>query len=68
MGEWISVEDRLPQAGQVVKYKAEIWRFGSMDRIDSFSGVFDGEYFGDADYDDHYENVTHWQPLPEPPK
>lgn len=51
--EWISVEDRLPDVGKFVLIYNEI------------NGVlldyYDGATFG-------YYDVTHWMPLPNPPK
>ena len=51
--EWISVKDRLPDVGKFVLIYNEI------------NGVcldyHDGVTFG-------YYDVTHWMPLPEPPK
>ena len=51
--EWISVKDRLPDVGKFVLIYNEI------------NGVLldyhDGATFG-------YYDVTHWMPLPEPPK
>ena len=66
--EWISVEDRMPEIGAMVllcgKYENEV--------IIAYcaTGYFDGityrEHWG-ADINGTAE-VTHWQPLPEPPK
>ena len=51
--EWISVKDRLPDVGKLVLIYSEI------------NGVcmdyHDGATFG-------YYGVTHWMPLPNPPK
>ena len=70
MSEWISVEDELPKNDLVliinelgditvgsheIKHDGACWRVGN----DCVSW----------DYDFNYEfYVTHWQPLPEPPK
>jgi hypothetical protein len=60
--EWISCDDKLPATRKTVLI------------YDEYEGVSAGYY--DSDYakfrsiDDVYRscNVTHWQPLPEPPK
>ena len=62
MSEWINVEDRLPENEDMVLtafkctyiYNACIYR----------DMVFECMQSGDNVVDD----VTHWQPLPEPPK
>ena len=61
--EWISVKDRLPE-----NYKTVLgyYKDGDMEFLEYRKGVFisydeDG-YPSEADY------VTHWRPLPEPPK
>ena len=62
-GEWISVDDRLPEAGKLVLC---IWERGD-----------DKQNYGFGRYQAHdvwYVSnegmpcVTHWMPLPEPPK
>jgi hypothetical protein len=58
--KWISVDERLPEhSSDVLFFSAEI---GSVE-----AGFFDGAYFGDA-VSEPVMDVTHWQPLPEPPK
>ncbi len=63
--EWISVKDRLPEKNgryitTVCKYK---------DEIDVFDLWYEDDdwYIDEGDYMYEYE-VTHWMPLPEPPK
>ena len=51
--EWIPVKDRLPDVGKFVLIYNEI----NGVRLD----YHDGATFG-------YYDVTHWMPLPEPPK
>lgn len=70
MNEWISVKDRLPET--------KVDSFGdTSDYVLAYRchpvGCVDIEYYdkglnrwnGDNQYDGH---ITHWQPLPEPPK
>ncbi len=59
---WISVEDELPESGQcVLLYSPK-------------SGVGEGAWLSDKGYFEQWRwntiltNVTHWMPLPEPPK
>lgn len=67
MSEWISVEDRLPEEAQ------EVLCFRGTD-IGALMDVY--TYIGDNKWEDSYENwnygdlegITHWMPLPEPPK
>ena len=76
--EWISVEDRLPEdVGEVLvcnwnehtdmdctvayyQAKRDMWH-ASTDMLDAFN--YDGGAQINIDQD-----VTHWMPLPEPPK
>lgn len=53
--EWISVDDRLPGAdGRYISYNGEDIKIRSFDPVRQGSWIL-GE-------------VTHWMPLPEPPK
>ena len=67
--QWISVEERLPEPYKNVL----VWRDNYLDDsgcvgID-FTFTFNG---GDVEWADHMRTwksvVTHWMPLPEPPK
>ena len=51
--EWISVDDRLPDVGNIVLIYSETYGVC----LDSYS---------DDTFD--YFDVTHWMPLPQPPK
>ena len=59
MAEWISVKDRLPKEGEVVvvyiKPKVGV-------------GYAEVDIYLMGDFDEYSEGVTHWMPLPEPPK
>ena len=61
--QWISVNDRLPEE-ELIEVLVLISGDGWHD--------YDIAYFAlgkwHDKYDDHVEGVTHWQPLPEPPK
>ena len=65
--EWISVEDRLPDDCYLMEKADEylICCSGYVTSAMYLDGVF--TRFGDWQNND-YENVTHWQPLPKPPK
>ena len=56
MSEWISVKDRLPEPWTEVL----VWR-GSEYPIVSSEVTSTGLWC-------HFFNITHWMPLPEPPK
>ena len=73
MSEWISVKDRLPDEDDINDYlitdgkrcfvgfyhhKAKGW--------DNFTLGWIQEYYADGEVDDI--EITHWMPLPEPPK
>ena len=67
MSEWISVKDRLPEKPQncLVYYKHwctedDYWAIGMasyINEIEAFVGI-----------DSKYYVITHWMPLPTPPK
>lgn len=70
MSEWISVKDRLPKSGQDVLAlgldmgKGPGRHYGVLN--------WDGSGFFLVDDDEgicnQWEYITHWKPLPEPPK
>lgn len=68
--QWVSVKDRLPDDGDtvlVIGRKVGEMRF-DIPRISEYSG---GEWWADSgDYLICYSGVeiTHWMPMPEPPK
>lgn len=61
-GEWISVKDRPPNAGEwIIVYPTR----------SVIGDVAEAYYIGDGVFTDEYYNfrgITHWMPLPEPPK
>lgn len=66
MSEWISVKERLPEKGQNVLVFATSKYIGtekiSIDRLEE--GERDSIWF----FTHGWFDVTHWMPLPEPPK
>jgi hypothetical protein len=69
--QWISVKNRMPKHDQQVLYRIEIKTKNGIGykldygEYDLERQVFYGEYF---DYVDEGWSITHWMPLPEPPK
>ena len=67
---WISVEDRLPEIGKnVLVYDC----FSELEQIPELSmstAHYDGMVWRDYLSNRHIysEEITHWQPLPSPPK
>ena len=59
MSEWISVKERLPEHGQITLCYDD----GEMDcdQWDEWANVWVG-------HSQRVIRVTHWMPLPEPPK
>lgn len=58
--EWISVKDRLPE-----KRKDVLCCFNGIRKMVEISWMDSTRCFL---YEDIYGKVTHWMPLPEPPK
>jgi hypothetical protein len=78
--KWIPVTERLPDIGGcclvVVKYKYDFEKEYNYDTdVATFNFGYDCEYidgqwntYVDWDEGQQYIHVTHWMPLPEPPK
>ena len=72
MGDWISVDDRLPEDGDVV-LEFGTW-CGEIDGKCEFPvievcSIYNGMYECSGDYYSCWlEDVTHWMPLPNPPE
>ena len=67
--EWISVDDRLPEEGEYVLCVLKGFNYGGKIQVCKFVPA---DNFKDKPYFEHFRNgfpsVTHWMPLPEPPK
>jgi len=74
MSEWISVKERLPESPEKGSLPVIIASYSSMRKIYHIGYVeFQKNYFYDRYnekivIDDPYWQITHWMPLPEPPK
>ena len=67
--EWISVDDRLPEEGEYVLCVLKGFNYGGKIQVCKFVPA---DKFKDKPYFEHFRNgfpsVTHWMPLPNPPK
>ena len=67
--EWVSVDDRLPEEGEYVLCVLKGFNYGGKIQVCKFVPA---DKFKDKPYFEHFRNgfpsVTHWMPLPEPPK
>lgn len=60
--QWISVEDRLPEDGQrVITFRNGIYEFQSFEKRRN-------GWMNDENWFWSMATVTHWMPLPQPPK
>ena len=69
--EWISVEDKMPTFNkEVLTYTPNLYLQIYVDAYDGYYGEDDNEWIeGWRWRGDVGENkITHWMPLPEPPK
>lgn len=66
---WISVEERLPELESFVLCRLKGFQYGGNTQVCRYRAA---DKYVDHPYFDHYRNgfpvVTHWMPLPEPPK
>ena len=69
--KWISVEERLPElipcnAGTAYSEAVIVWTNGRKAMVAVWDGI---DFLCAADYWEAWgEKITHWMPLPEPPK
>lgn len=67
--EWISVKDRLPKYNEVVlvydNWLPSLEPYLNTSNYNEKDGLW-YDYLGDENK--YSENVTHWMPLPKPPK
>ena len=67
--EWVSVKDRLPEEGEYVLCVLKGFNYGGKIQVCKFVPA---DKFKDKPYFEHFRNgfppVTHWMPLPHPPK
>jgi hypothetical protein len=62
--KWISVKERLPESGT----RALVMRFDFVTKTPFYDLLwFDNGYWWNRNFTGDYA-VTHWMPLPEPPK
>ena len=65
LGEWISVKDRLPEAGG---YVACIAKRNPFSRFMPMVARIEKNGWVNPITEQYISEVTHWMPLPEPPK
>lgn len=69
MSGWISVKDRLPITIENIRGQFDLVEVivfdGVQVKADFYKAGMTKEFWGQFEY---LDNVTHWQPLPEPPK
>ena len=67
--EWISVTERLPEEGDYALCVLKGFNYGGKIQVCKFVPA---DKFKDKPYFEHFRNgfpsVTHWMPLPQPPK
>lgn len=64
--KWISVKDQLPAESEIVLVFAGNSRFGKY--FIDYIAIFDDENGLPIWFDPPSTGITHWMPLPEPPK
>jgi len=65
MDNWISVEEKMPNIGQEVLVYPATWKYDVLvDQIRVYNNGHWKPQFGDTTL----KGITHWMPLPLPPK
>ena len=64
VNQWISCKDKMPEHGVTVL----IYTGNHMISLAWYDKVMEYFYICDSDYKYNPLDVTHWQPLPKPPK
>lgn len=67
MSDWISVKDRLPTPSSDCRYSLYLAIHAGWDHHATVL-MFDNEMLNFTRHGDDTQKVTHWMPLPEPPK
>lgn len=62
---WISVKDRMPEDGKYLVYAKNIAGYRPLDNPVFVAECYHGIWVFEGWENNH---ITHWQPLPEPPK
>ena len=70
--EWIDIDDELPNEKTVVvvleKHSVDAKIFNTVLNVPSLAEMSEDKEWFDFNTTDQLECVTHWMPLPEPPK
>jgi len=68
VSEWVAVETRLPEIGDL--FSKEVLAYdGNSIKVVALFKHSDGRISGyNTRQEEYMRNVTHWQPLPSPPK
>jgi len=66
MSDWISVKDRLPENDDNYLILFEYGRYRFNERV--IVGFYSNNKWCVSGHSNNLDTVTHWMPLPEPPK
>lgn len=69
MSNWVSVKDKLPEHGvRVLAHTGTFFQSYCVAKLDRDFGTLNSPVFWDTSTGLFIDDVTHWMPLPEPPK